>query len=70
MSEPNGRQMLAWLRRAETIKRKAENLAFDISTVTGVEHSLTDYADNVVHMSEELTWALSYSPPKPSKDIP
>ena len=64
MAEPSGRQMLAWLKRAETIRRKAEDLAFDISTVTGVEHSMTDYIDNVVHMSEELTWMLSYRPPK------
>lgn len=59
VGKPTKRNMRSWAKRAETIRRKAEDLSYDIGTVTGLEHYLTDYADNVVHMSEELVWELS-----------
>lgn len=52
--EPNKKQARAWLRRAHTIRLKAESLSYDVATVTGIEHSLTDWVDNVQHMAEEL----------------
>lgn len=65
MAEPTGKKMLAWLRRAETIKRKSEDLMHDVVSVTGVEHPLTDYVDNVVHMSEELVAVMGKGPDLP-----
>jgi hypothetical protein len=44
-----------WLRRAETIQRKAEVLLHDIMAELGADHSLTDDADNVVHQAEDLS---------------
>lgn len=66
--EPTGLQRLKWLRRAETINRKAEDLMYEVTGALGVEHPLTDYIDNVVHMSEEAVNVLRfYHNPPPSK---
>lgn len=74
LRQPSKTQRAAWLRRAETLQRKTEALFADILTVTGEEHLVTDYADNVVTDLESLTDVLRtgsltmwQKPPLPKK---
>lgn len=57
-------ERMKWLRRAETIQRKAAELLADMIEVVGVEHGVTDSADGVVEQAENLTTS---SAPRPSK---
>lgn len=58
MIQPTARQRRAWLRRAETLHRRAAALLSDMIAAVGTEHEVTDFADNVVHQSESLTSVL------------
>ena len=57
--QPSTYERTKWLRRAETLHRKASELLGDMLEVTGAEHAVTDYADAVVERCEELTSVLS-----------
>jgi hypothetical protein len=52
-------QRTKWLRRAETIHRKAEELFGDMLKVVGEEHPITDKADNVIVETQELANLLA-----------
>jgi len=57
---PTISQTRGWERRAATLKRKAEELMFDIVETEDVpvREVLSDFADNVVHQAEDLIGAI------------
>jgi hypothetical protein len=59
MSEPVPLAVVrAWQRRADTIHRRVQDLNDALLRRLGEEHSLTDFADNLLMASEELGDAL------------
>lgn len=54
------RQRRRWLKRAETIQRRAYALQAEMIGVLGVEDTLTDWGDNLVIAAEEMTEALDH----------
>lgn len=58
MIQPTTYQLRAWERRTATIQRKAQDLMHDMIAALGVEHPLTDHADNVCHEADDLLHSI------------
>lgn len=70
MAQPTAAKRRAWLKRAATILRKAEELQADAMRAVGEEHEITDYIENVIDHAESLAGALQSPGWRMWKDTP